>query len=435
MTAAEGTSVTGLTGLLAQLSGWEHDNHQRRIVYGLNLNAATNAVSQRCRAALSSTTADRGASGGLHSRHHPGSRDVDQIESAIAALTGEVFGATGVDLRPPTGSIANAIVLAACVPRDRPILVGRAESLAHYTVTDRGWGGRLTGGVQPLAFAADGVSLDLERIAEDVERHRPAAIILGSQAMLFPLDLAGLRRIAEPAGALIVYDAAHPLGMIAGGQFQVPLAEGSDVITASTQKSFPGPVGGLVLTNDETINTAVYRAADLLLANYHNNRVLALGIAMAEMAAFGPDYARACIANAQYFAGRLADSGFDMPFADRGYTQSNVLLVRWPSREAADSFARRCEEVNISLSTIRIPGGTTADRAAYPDEPAGPFGTRIGLQDLTRRGIGHDALEEIARILADVAAERDLTGCRAAVADLAATVPTVYYTFDHPSPP
>ena len=36
-----------------------------------------------------------------------------------------------------------------------------------------------------------------------------------------------------------MYDAAHVLGLIAGGQFQQPIAEGADLMMGSTHKSFP----------------------------------------------------------------------------------------------------------------------------------------------------------------------------------------------------
>ena len=36
-----------------------------------------------------------------------------------------------------------------------------------------------------------------------------------------------------------MYDAAHVMGLVAGGQFQDPLREGADVMTGSSHKTFP----------------------------------------------------------------------------------------------------------------------------------------------------------------------------------------------------
>ena len=41
-------------------------------------------------------------------------------------------------------------------------------------------------------------------------------------------------------------------GLIAGGRFQQPLAEGAHAITGSTYKSFGGPPSGMILTDDPT---------------------------------------------------------------------------------------------------------------------------------------------------------------------------------------
>ncbi len=418
------TTTLGTAELLARFDEWEQDNHRRRVLESVNLNAATNALSPRARAALSASIADKGASGGPRSRHHLGSVDVDRIEEGVAGLACSLFHATAADLRPPTGSLANAIAITALAPRDRPIMVGGAEALAHYTVRDEGWGGRLTGGVVPLAFADNGVDLDLDRIGRDVAEHRPSLIFVGSQAMLFPVDLAGLREIADRIGALIVYDAAHPLGVIAGGRFQDPLGEGADVIAASTQKSLPGPVGGLLLARDEQIADSLYQAGDLLLANYHNNRVLALGITLAEMSAFGRAYAEQTVANAQFLAAQLQANDLSPAFPDRGFTRSNQLLLPWASKEEADGFARACAEANIALSTIRLPSAPGVEA----------YGTRVGLQDTTRRGITRDALSELAAILADIAHGRGARTHADRVRELAAQIQQVYYTFEHPLP-
>ena len=48
-----------------------------------------------------------------------------------------------------------------------------------------------------------------------------------------------------------MYDGAHVLGLIAGGQFQDPFREGADVGTGSSHKTFPGPQGGFVLSNSD----------------------------------------------------------------------------------------------------------------------------------------------------------------------------------------
>jgi len=41
--------------------------------------------------------------------------------------------------------------------------------------------------------------------------------------------------------------------LIAGKQFQDPLKEGADLVTSSTHKTFPGPQGGVAMTNNQEV--------------------------------------------------------------------------------------------------------------------------------------------------------------------------------------
>ncbi len=75
--------------------------------------------------------------------------------------------------------------------------------------------------------------------------------MFGASLFLFPHPVEEAREVCDEVGASIVYDAAHVLGLIAGGQFQDPLSEGADVVTGSTHKTFPGPQGGIILCTEK----------------------------------------------------------------------------------------------------------------------------------------------------------------------------------------
>ena len=81
-------------------------------------------------------------------------------------------------------------------------------------------------------------------------RLRPRLMIVGGSMCLHPYDVRGVRAVADEIGAPVLYDAAHMGGLIAGGRFQQPLAEGAHAITGSTYKSFGGPPAGMILTDD-----------------------------------------------------------------------------------------------------------------------------------------------------------------------------------------
>jgi len=91
------------------------------------------------------------------------------------------------------------------------------------------------------------------------------------------------------AGVAPGFDGAHQAGLIAGGQFQNPLAEGADVLTGSAGKTFSGPQSGMILWNDPALTVPLTHAIFPVLAATHQvNRVAALAVAAAEMIGFEP---------------------------------------------------------------------------------------------------------------------------------------------------
>ena len=88
-------------------------------------------------------------------------------------------------------------------------------------------------------------------------------VVVGASLLLFPHRL---REIAALVDVPLVYDASHVAGLVAEGRFQAPLAEGADLMTFSTYKSFGGPPGGAIVTSDEALaeklSTAVYPGSD-----------------------------------------------------------------------------------------------------------------------------------------------------------------------------
>ena len=91
------------------------------------------------------------------------------------------------------------------------------------------------------------MTIDLDELTRQAREIKPRLIIVGGSMCLFPYPVAAVREIADSVGAWVMYDAAHMSGLIAGGEFQQPLAEGAHVITSSTYKSFGGPTSGMIL--------------------------------------------------------------------------------------------------------------------------------------------------------------------------------------------
>ena len=101
-------------------------------------------------------------------------------------------------------------------------------------------------------FVAYGVDDDTEMLDYDVirdlaVRERPRMIIAGATAYSRIIDFEAFRAIADEVGALLLVDAAHIAGLVAGGAHPspVPLA---DVVTFTTHKTLRGPRAGAILS-------------------------------------------------------------------------------------------------------------------------------------------------------------------------------------------
>jgi glycine hydroxymethyltransferase len=371
----------------------------------LNLDPDDAAMSRRCRALLHS---ELGAAG----RARGGRTDefVGELEAIVAGLARRLFGAGFAECRARGSEAARAAVLSALVePREA-------------VVTADGAGPDAIGPRHPrtltLAQAGD-FGVDLGRLAEAVAHARPKAIVVGGSGLLFPLPLAELRRIADQAGAWLVYN-ADPLGLqIAGGQFQRPLEEGADVVIVSTHGAMGGPGGALILTDDVDAAGAIAAAvADGPLQD--GSAYAALAVALGEVQAYGADLAARSAVNAGALAEGLEAGGLVLVGAGRGRVRSHQLVVRL-NREAEPIIAR-CDEASIRVRATVL-----------PDDPPGsaPSGLRLGVHEMTRRGMGQAEMRTAAQILVPLLlGQVDADQQIAAVADLLAPYCGLPFSFD-----
>jgi len=94
-------------------------------------------------------------------------------------------------------------------------------------------GGHLTHGSPVNAsgrlfnFVSYGVSesderIDFEALADLAEKHRPKMIVAGATAYSRVIEPEPLRKIADSVGALLLFDAAHIAGLVAGVPIPTP---------------------------------------------------------------------------------------------------------------------------------------------------------------------------------------------------------------------
>jgi glycine hydroxymethyltransferase len=239
---------------------------------------------------------------------------------------------------------------------------------------------------------------DVDGACALIRELEPKVSLIGQSVFLFPTPLREIADAAHEVGSTVMYDGAHVLGLIAGGVFQDPLREGADVMTGSSHKTFPGPQGGFLLSSSEDekmhkrLNNAIFPG---VCSSYHLHHVAGKVVALAEFEEYGQAYAQNIVNNAQYFAQSLAAEGFDVLAESRNYTASHQVLTRHGGTDsgAGAKAANLLEQAGIITNMNMLPGDTKA---------LSPSGLRLGVQELTRVGMGKNEMQEVASLYARV---------------------------------
>jgi len=320
----------------------------------------------------------------LTERFYQGNKFIVEIESYAHQLAKDLFRANFVDLRPLSGNIAGiATTFALCRPGDTVLEVGNGHQYANKLASSG-----LKVDLKSVSIPWDDArsNINLPATIELIKEHRPRVVNIGSGIFLFPQPASELKQamIEVNPDSYLVYDAAHVLGLIAGGQFQSPLEEGTDVIISSTHKTMAGPQGGMVLTNDRSIAERIGPAiAPLLESNHHLSRLPALAATFMEWNEFGTEHATAIVRNAKALGQALADRGLSLVGSDLGYTESHTLIPMVSQFGPAKALADQLEACHI------ITGAVGADRL------------RIGVQEVTRRGMDEADAPLVADCIVD----------------------------------
>ena len=268
---------------------------------------------------------------------------------------------------------------------------------------------------------------DIDASIKMIRETKPNLALFGQSVFLFPTPLKELADAAHEVGAKVMYDGAHVLGLIAGGQFQDPLREGADVMTGSSHKTFTGPQGGLVLSNssDEKfhrkLNNSIFPGT---CSSYHLHHVAGKAVALAEFEEFGTDYAKNIVANAKSLATALAAEGFDVLAEDRGYTASHQVLTRHGEIDsgAGRKAAELLEKSGIITNMNMLPGDTKAMQ---------PSGLRLCVPELTRVGMGTDEMKDVAIFFSRALLKNeDVSKIKSDVKSFKSNYQTVKYCFE-----
>ncbi|MFE4051677.1 serine hydroxymethyltransferase [Streptomyces sp. YIM B13518] len=353
----------------------------------LQLIAAENFMSPAVLAALASPSANKYAEGYPGNRYHGGCEVVDLAERLAVERATALFGAEHANVQAHSGSSAVLAAYAALLrPGDTVLALG-----LHY-------GGHLTHG-SPANFSgrwfdfvgygvdAESGLVDHDQVRALARNHRPKAIVCGSIAYPRHLDHAFFREVADEVGAYLIADAAHPIGLVAGGVAPSPVPY-ADIVCATTHKVLRGPRGGMILCGAELAERVDRAVFPFTQGGAQMNAVAAKAVAFGEAAtpAFAA-YAHRVVANARTLAAALAAEGL---IVVTGGTDTH-LVVADPAPLGVDGRTARGR---------LAAAGIVLDCCALPHDD--DRGLRLGTAAVTTQGMGVREMKFVAGLLASV---------------------------------
>ncbi|MFH9952670.1 serine hydroxymethyltransferase [Streptomyces roseolus] len=382
----------------------------RRQSETLQLIAAENFTSPAVLATLGSTLANKYAEGYPGARYHGGCAYADAAERIAVERATALFGADHANVQPHSGSAA---VLAAYAALLRPGDTVLAMGLDH--------GGHLTHGSPanfsgrwfdfvPYGVDAETGLIDYEQLAALARHHRPTAIVCGSISYPRHPDYALFRAVADEVGAYLIADAAHPIGLVAGGAAPNPVPY-ADVVCATTHKVLRGPRGGMLLCTAELaerVDRAVFPFTQGG-AQMHTIAAKAVALGEASTPAFTA-YAHRVVEHARVLAAALSTEGFALT---TGGTDTHLITAD-PSPLGVDGRTARARlaAAGIVLDTCALPHGDGR-------------GIRLGTAAVTTQGMGSPEMARIAALFTSALREEpeETARVRAEVRELTSGFP------------
>lgn len=400
------------------------DAEDARRSHTIQLIASESISSESVLAVLGSTLSWKTAEGSQQRRYHSGCEVVDQIESLAESRAATLFGSERVWTQPLSGSLANVIAY-----RAMRSYLKLGSNTMRVLAMGLDQGGHLSHGSKPSItrsllgevrdYVVDATSglLDLAAIEAQVADFEPHLIICGASSYPRTVDFSGFGRIAKKFDALLLADISHLVGLVVAGVHPSPVPH-AHLVTCSTYKA-GGPRGGIIVAGERSegrLHDAVTRAVFPGVQGTPDFSSIGAKAAFFAEAA-GEEFRatqRSVIANATALATALAKRGYRLA---TGGTDNHMVLV-----DVATSLDVDGATAESALADV----GIYVNRNLLPFDPRGASTTsavRLGVNTVSRQGMGCTEMEEIASLIDDTLRHRDSAGIRARVAGLAGRFP------------
>lgn len=362
-----------------------------------NLNPATNVMNPRAEALLSSGMGVRPSLGYPGAKYETGLEAIEEIEVIAAKLAAEIFSASHVEIRVPSGAMANLYGFMALARPGDTVIAPPADIGGHVTHHKDGCAGLFGLRSLPAPMDAASYSVDIAGLQRLAQKESPAVITIGGSLNLWPHDVAAIRDIADSVGAKVLFDAAHQCGMIAGGHWPNPLDHGAHLMTMSTYKSLGGPPSGLIVTRDAEIAQRIEAIAyPGMTANFDAAKSASLAIALLDWRDFGTAYAKDMADTAQRLAQELDSFGLSVFGRERGFTASHQFALEAHELGGGQAASIRLRQAGFLACGIGLP-------LAPVDGDLN--GLRMGTPELVRWGLVSSDMPHLASLIARALSE------------------------------
>jgi glycine hydroxymethyltransferase len=375
----------------------------------LQLIASENFTSPAVLRATGSVLTNKYSEGYPTKRYYGGNEIIDQVEELARERAKALFGAEHANVQPHSGANANMAVYLGLLEPGDTVLGLRLDQGGHLT-----HGSPVNASGRLYRFVSYGVTpsderIDLDQVRDLALEHNPKLIVTGATAYPRIIEPEPFRQIADEAGALFMFDAAHVAGLIAGGVHPNPVPH-ADIVTLTTHKTLRGPRAGAILTRAELAEKIDKSVFPGLQGGPLDHVIAAKAVAFHEAAQpeFA-DYARDIVSNAGSLAEGLAGAGLRLV---SGGTDNHLMLVD------LQSFDPDLSGKKARLALDRA--GISLNENTVPDDPRPPYitsGLRIGTPAVTTQGMRAPEMALVASLIYQVLTHREDEGAIAAIRD------------------
>ena len=233
---------------------------------------------------------------------------------------------------------------------------------------------------------------DYDKIRDIAKEYKPNILVSGGTAYPREIDYRALADIAAEVGAYYMADVSHEAGLIAGGANSSPVGI-ADVVTFTTHKTLRGPRGAIILAKDDLISDIDFGVFPGLQGGPFEHCIASIAVCLKDVLTDSfKAYAKQVVVNAQRFAAKLMELGYDVV---SGGTDKHLILVDMRNK----GLSGRNPAKALDLA------GIVANRNSVPNEtgsPMNPSGLRFGTPTITTRGMKEVEMDQIAKWVDEV---------------------------------